>query len=436
DIEYISVLSADDIIEMSCPTQALPDTFPHDLSESEISFYANENMDMKTELVSEPQTPQESIPTTVSRMTFSDIFHKQDTSCCSDSMDMLSWTQKHPQNWSTLEVLDWLYYVADAKHLDIAKLRGEQFNSVTGKELCEMTLGQFIERDPEYGQQFYEMFRRHVNEAQFITPQQSEVGTDTSSQLTDLVNALLFPSSSSSSSSSSEDIMEIDESTSKMLDNNIETVYDPTLGAPKVNICGEWYDIDSDPALFPTDNSCPTWVDPGYISGDSEIGSEHDKNELSVSAVFSDEEMPEPKKAKNRTRNSSSVSNDSGIVEPEQEAERVPKKCNRGRKVGQSSKGNHLWEFIRDLLKDSAFNPTLLRWEDKETGVFRFVQSEAVAQMWGRKKNNTSMTYEKLSRAMRFCRSAGYFADVPKNGKFPKKLCFRFGQKAHGWKDL
>lgn len=227
-------------------------------------------------------------------------------------MDMLSWTQKHPQNWSTLEVLDWLYYVADAKHLDIAKLRGEQFNSVTGKELCEMTLGQFIERDPEYGQQFYEMFRRHVNEAQFITPQQSEVGTDTSSQLTDLVNALLFPSSSSSSSSSSEDIMEIDESTSskcydseycnqlktninnnnnnkktwhlhngwfiivcivllflisEMLDNNIETVYDPTLGAPKVNICGEWYDIDSDPALFPTDNSCPTWVDPGYISG-------------------------------------------------------------------------------------------------------------------------------------------------------------------------
>lgn len=66
-----------------------------------------------------------------------------------------------------------------------------------------------------------------------------------------------------------------------------------------------------------------------------------------------------------------------------------------------ASKGNHLWEFIRDLLKDSAFNPTLLRWEDKETGVFRFVQSEAVAQMWGRKKNNTSMTYEKLSRAMR-----------------------------------
>lgn len=122
-------------------------------------------------------------------------------------MDMLSWTQKHPQNWSTLEVLDWLYYVAEAKNLDVAKLRGEQFNSVTGKELCEMTLSKFLERDPEYGQQFYEMFRRLVNEAQFITPQQSEVNPETSTQFTDLVNALL-------SSTSNDEIMDMDDSTS------------------------------------------------------------------------------------------------------------------------------------------------------------------------------------------------------------------------------
>jgi hypothetical protein len=122
-------------------------------------------------------------------------------------MDMLSWTQKHPQNWSTLEVLDWLYYVAEAKNLDVAKLRGEKFNSVTGKELCEMTLGQFMERDPEYGQQFYEMFRRLVNEAQFITPQQSEASLDTSTQFAELVNALL--------STSSEDCMDTDETSSK-----------------------------------------------------------------------------------------------------------------------------------------------------------------------------------------------------------------------------
>ena len=55
----------------------LPDTFPHDLTESEVSFYSNDNVDMKTELVSEPGTPQENIPTTVSRLSFADIIYKQ-----------------------------------------------------------------------------------------------------------------------------------------------------------------------------------------------------------------------------------------------------------------------------------------------------------------------------------------------------------------------
>lgn len=53
----------------------------------------------------------------------------------------------------------------------------------------------------------------------------------------------------------------------EMLDNNIEMVYDFMLGVLKVNICGEWYDIDSDLVLFLIDNSCFIWVDFGYISG-------------------------------------------------------------------------------------------------------------------------------------------------------------------------
>eukprot|EP00061_Rhincodon_typus_P006925 g28056.t1 len=63
-------------------------------------------------------------------------------------------------------------------------------------------------------------------------------------------------------------------------------------------------------------------------------------------------------------------------------------------------RGTHLWEFIRDILLDSDKNPGLLKWEDRSEGVFRFLKSEAVAQLWGKKKNNSSMTYEKLSRAM------------------------------------
>lgn len=65
-------------------------------------------------------------------------------------------------------------------------------------------------------------------------------------------------------------------------------------------------------------------------------------------------------------------------------------------------KGNgKLWEFIRDLLLDPATNPSLIRWERPEDGIFKFVQSDRVAKMWGDRKQNPRMTYEKLSRAMR-----------------------------------
>lgn len=66
------------------------------------------------------------------------------------------------------------------------------------------------------------------------------------------------------------------------------------------------------------------------------------------------------------------------------------------------SKGNKLWEFIRDALNDPETCPSVVRWEDSIEGVFRIVESEKLAKLWGEKKNNHKMTYEKLSRAMRY----------------------------------
>ena len=60
-----------------------------------------------------------------------------------------------------------------------------------------------------------------------------------------------------------------------------------------------------------------------------------------------------------------------------------------------------LWEFIRDLLLSPETNPSLIRWKRREDGVFKFVNTERVAQLWGQRKQNSRMTYEKLSRAIR-----------------------------------
>ena len=65
------------------------------------------------------------------------------------------------------------------------------------------------------------------------------------------------------------------------------------------------------------------------------------------------------------------------------------------------SKGNHLWEFLLDLLNDANYNPGLIKWENRPEGIFRIVKSHEVAAMWGLKKNRPTMNYEKLSRALR-----------------------------------
>ncbi|XP_055334159.1 uncharacterized protein LOC129585483 [Paramacrobiotus metropolitanus] len=97
---------------------------------------------------------------------------------------------------------------------------------------------------------------------------------------------------------------------------------------------------------------------------------------------------------------------------------------------GNKSGGNHLWEFIRDLLKDPRCNPTIIRWDDKKAGIFRIVKSKAVADKWGARKCNPRMNYEKLSRAMRHYYKTEFILPV-----LGRRLVYKFGPKATGWQD-
>ena len=69
--------------------------------------------------------------------------------------------------------------------------------------------------------------------------------------------------------------------------------------------------------------------------------------------------------------------------------------------------GSHLWEFLRRLLtwssSQSEASERVIEWQNRSEGVFRIVNSSAVARLWGEQKHNrrSVMTYEKLSRALR-----------------------------------
>uniref|UniRef100_A0A4W2FWG7 E74 like ETS transcription factor 5 n=1 Tax=Bos indicus x Bos taurus TaxID=30522 RepID=A0A4W2FWG7_BOBOX len=94
-----------------------------------------------------------------------------------------------------------------------------------------------------------------------------------------------------------------------------------------------------------------------------------------------------------------------------------------------SLQSSHLWEFVRDLLLSPEENCGILEWEDREQGIFRVVKSEALAKMWGQRKKNDRMTYEKLSRALRYYYKTGILERVD------RRLVYKFGKNAHGWRE-
>ncbi|KAK9497150.1 hypothetical protein O3M35_004521 [Rhynocoris fuscipes] len=111
-----------------------------------------------------------------------------------------------------------------------------------------------------------------------------------------------------------------------------------------------------------------------------------------------------------------------------------PKKKGPGRPKGSKRKKKpeklgRLWEFLRDLLKNREYCPSLIVWDNYEEGMFRFVHSDKVAKLWGTKKDNPDMNYEKLSRAMRY-----YYKSQVLQPVIGRRLVYKFGPNARDWR--
>ncbi|NXH74762.1 ETV7 factor, partial [Hydrobates tethys] len=79
-----------------------------------------------------------------------------------------------------------------------------------------------------------------------------------------------------------------------------------------------------------------------------------------------------------------------------------------------------LWDYVYQLLSDSRYKP-YIKWEDEEAKVFRVVNPNGLAQLWGNHKNRMNMTYEKMSRALRHYYKLNIIKKEP-----GQKLLFRF----------
>ncbi|VDL98261.1 unnamed protein product [Schistocephalus solidus] len=62
---------------------------------------------------------------------------------------------------------------------------------------------------------------------------------------------------------------------------------------------------------------------------------------------------------------------------------------------------HRLWQFLWTLLEDPTYNPSIIRWVDKEAKMFELTKSSVVANLWGAQKQKPGMSYENLGRSLR-----------------------------------
>lgn len=314
--------------------------------------------------------------------------------------DLCGWANDLPHLWTQQHVLDWISYNVERNKWDASTIDLTQCE-MDGQRLCQLSREDMTTMFGSFGDQLYD----HLCE---IKDWQSS------------------PESNSCDSSDYNLKFHLSEECPSDWDliydyikNDKENLQFEVKKEIDLELCGE-KTIDagyySDPISPASSESCGSgsYSPQAGDSAGSDLGMEV-KRSLGRNSVpnYNKSDGSPNKRRRGRPRKINSDSTD--ILET--------------KKSKHSARGTHLWEFIRDILLHPDLNEGLLKWEDRSEGIFKFLRSEAVAQLWGQKKKNSSMTYEKLSRAMRY-----YYKREILERVDGRRLVYKFGKNSSGWR--
>ncbi|CAJ0934261.1 unnamed protein product, partial [Mesorhabditis belari] len=315
-------------------------------------------------------------------------------------LDLVGWRVREPVDWTMDDVVGWMLETSKRLGIPCEDINMSKFATLSGAELLKMNENDFTDCDPSYGKLFYREMARFLN----VTIPEDNILDDVLRKYKDLeeskptidTNAIFQQQIQRQQEMNN--LFAAQQQLTQTLANNIRA---QSIAQFTNNLCA---------ALNPTGLNL---------------------NNLAASPLLA-----------NTLQRRNSISSDylpcfqqgpstSGGYDSESEIKGVFKNRpldGKIRKRSQHAKGNKLWEFIRDALKDPSTCPSVVRWEDPNEGVFRIVESEKLARLWGERKNNTKMTYEKLSRAMRYYYNTKIL--LPVSGR---RLVYKFGPNARGW---
>uniref|UniRef100_A0A183CBA8 ETS domain-containing protein n=1 Tax=Globodera pallida TaxID=36090 RepID=A0A183CBA8_GLOPA len=399
-----------------------------------------------------------------------------------ERMDLLQFKRKEPREWSSDDVVAWILDVARRHQIPCENLNLAKFANCSGPLLMLMNEQRFKEHDPNYGSLLFAEFCKLVTDENFIDewmkvngsvaapssaldpPLLKKPAASTLLQQTAFLGQLAIQQEKRQQQLLVESVKAVE----PLVDS--ASVTGDFLRAAVANNQQRQKDAGGCPLpslnrLLPS-TSVATFRQHGlHVSPASQL----QPSLVGPSAIASLSRMIQPIQQQQEAPNNSgealinhqlsgtsnlmmaqhqrshllkpmtSAGTKRGVGRPAGSKNKIEKlvkrnKDGRPRKRSQHTKGNKLWEFIRDALKDPRTCPSIVRWEDPAEGVFRIVESERLAFLWGQKKNNQKMTYEKLSRAMRTYYEKEILVPVPKSGLYPKKLVYKFGPTAHGWR--
>ncbi|XP_076345339.1 ETS homologous factor-like isoform X2 [Tachypleus tridentatus] len=286
-----------------------------------------------------------------------------------DIMAETSFKNKPVNDWNQSDVIEWVHWWAAENKVEAIAVNIPAFSTLCGKDITKMSNYDFLQLDSQYGERIYEYLQLYIH-YHHVEWQDNTMSLESFDQTQHQV-----PSWTGQRSGYWQHI----------LNNNVPG-RSPYSGT------------DSDPESTSSATSGLSENQGSSVHFIPSINSVHKPVSLVTKKVGSGKRGRPPKKdAKSRNR--------------------------QGKGHGK------LWEFIRDLLLNPAYNPSYIRWERQEEGIFKFVQSDKVAKLWGERKQNTSMTYEKLSRAMRYYYKSQVLLPV-----FGRRLVYKFGPNATGWR--